>query len=164
MSSLWEKTIKCERFFLCLMSSPRGLCDRDCYRAPVKRGKMTGAISLLFSLWPFRMRVVYVSVCQRVRESKRERQTEKAGERQREPLGSNKSGLHWTGGSWRILRGKTGVHSILGQRLWSGASVISRNTYTETQAELKLPRDKTHFLLLYLITMSQPRASYSVPF
>ena len=86
------------------MSSPRGLCDRDRCRAPVKRGKMTGAISLFFSLWPFRLRVfcIYVEyVCQRVRERKREsmRQTEKARQREREPLGSNKSGLHWTGGS-----------------------------------------------------------------
>lgn len=40
----------------------------------------------------------------------------------------------------------------------------SHNTHAETQAELKLPRDKTHFLLLYLITMSQPPASYFVLF
>lgn len=79
---------------------------------------------------------VFVSmcVCQRVRERKRQsmRQTEKAREREREPLGSNKSGLHWPGGSWRILRGKTGVHSILVQRLWSDTSVILHNTHTDT--------------------------------
>lgn len=51
------------------MSSPRGLCDRDRCRAPVKRGKMTRAISLFFSPWPFRMSVVGVCefVCQRER-------------------------------------------------------------------------------------------------
>ena len=39
------------------------------------------------------------SVCVREWERERGRQTEKARQREREPLGSNKSGLHWTGGS-----------------------------------------------------------------
>lgn len=58
---------------------PSGLCDRECCRAPVKRGKMTGAISLLFSLWPVMMVAcasVCVSVCRRGREKKNMRQTE----------------------------------------------------------------------------------------
>ena len=74
------------------MSSPWGLCDRDRCRAPVKRGKMTGAISLFFSLWPFRMSVW--SVCQREEEGECEADRESRRETEREPLGSNKSALH----------------------------------------------------------------------
>lgn len=116
------------------MSSPRGLCDIDRCTAPVKRGKMTEAISLPFlsmalqdegCLW------VWECVSEGERETEGEYETQRNA-REREPLGSNKSGLHWTGESWRILCGKTGVHSILGQRLWSATSVISHNTHTDT--------------------------------
>lgn len=60
--------------------------------------------------------------------SESEQETEKC--RREGALGSNESGLHWKGESWRILCGKTGVHSLPGQRLWSGTSVISYKTHT----------------------------------
>lgn len=73
---------------------------------------------------------LYVQVCIRERERRRILDRQKAS--RRKPLGSNKSGLHWTEESWRILRGKTGVHSILGQRLGSDTSLILYNTRTHT--------------------------------
>lgn len=114
------------------MSSPRGLCDRDRCRAPLKRGKMTGAISLLFSAMALQDEGC-VCICERESESEYEAHThtEKPRRGRGSPVGFNKSGLHWTGESSRILPGKTGVYSVAGQRLWSGTSVISHNACTQ---------------------------------
>lgn len=99
---------------------------------------------------------LYMWVC--VREGERRRIWDRQKASRRKPLGSNKSGLHWTGESWRILRGKTGVHSILGQRLGSDTSLILYNTHTHTRThtdKTELTQSQTHFLLMYLITMSR---------
>lgn len=112
---------------------------------------------LSFSLYGLSWRLsvrLYVRVCVRERERRRILDRQKAS--RRKPLGSNKSGLHWTEESWRILRGKTGVHSILGQRLGSDTSLILYNTRTHTHTHTdKAEITHTHFLLLYLITMSR---------
>lgn len=88
-------------FFLCLMSSPRGLGDRDRCRALLKKGgEMTGAISLLFRA-PALQDEGSVCMCEREcqegtqkkKQRKRERQCaaltqKKTTDRHREPVGS----------------------------------------------------------------------------
>lgn len=137
------------------MSSPRGLCDRDRCRAPLKRGKNDRShFSPPPCTGPCRMRVVpvYASVCVRKRhgeKKKTERESMRHGHRKRRrrgrgsPSGFHKSGLRWAGDSWRSSPGKTGVRDTAGPRLPSDASVISHNTRTQraqiTQRQTPFP-------------------------
>lgn len=135
------------------MSSPRGLCDRDRCRAPLKRGKMTGAISLLFSAMALQDEGC-VCICERESESERDRvwgtHTQKCeGEAE---------GARWGLINQACIEQESPRGSCLGRQvsiaLWSrGYGQTHQSSHTthahkETQAELKLPRNKPHFLPL----------------
>lgn len=150
------------------MSSPRGLCDRDRWRARVKRGKMTGAISLSFSLWPFRMMMMSMCVSACLKERVRKRRESKEQKRER-------------GSPWGLINQACIVQEAPGgscvgrqvsivfwgrgySQMYQSLHTTHTHTGAHTGAGLKLTRDKTHFLLLYFITMSRPSASYLVSF
>lgn len=143
------------------MSSPRGLCDRDRCRAPLKRGKNDRShFSPPPCTGPCRMRVVPVcaSVCVRKRRGeKKKKQREKVcgtdtEKDDREAEGARRGfinqGCVEQGESWRSSPGKTGVRDAAGPRLPSDASVISHNTCTQraqiTQRQTPFPPLAAH--------------------
>lgn len=140
------------------MSSPRGLCDRDRCRAPLKRGKNDRShFSPPPCTGPCRMRVVpvYASVCVRKRHGEKKKNRErkyaartqkKTTERQREPVGGF------------INQGCVEQESPGGARLGRQVSVTLRGRgysltlqsshTTHAHKEPKLPRDEPRFLPL----------------
>jgi len=130
------------------MSSPQGQCDRERCRAPVKRGKMTGAISLFLSLRLFSVRVVCVRVCVCVSESEYEADRKSK-----------------TGSPWGLVNqacieqespGGSCVRRQVSVAFWGrgyGQAHQSSPTIHTHPHRLKVPRNKTNFLLLYPFTM-----------
>lgn len=132
------------------MSSPRGLCDRDRCRAPLKRGKMTGAISLLFCAMALQDEGC-VCICERESESEYEAHTHRKN--QGEAEGARRGLINQACTEQESPRG-----SCLGRQVsialrgrgygQTHQSSHATHAHKETQAELKLPRNKPHFLPL----------------